>query len=237
MTGTGATDIPPNESQNDMQTAVSSQPVSGRILDESIEEEVNEGRRSPCNLITHETVEVDYDADPAFVGVDLSSLNPTAMRQPLTTQRAIQAAIAAVPMLEPPPKPSSYLHRPKMTVTAKSAAAGGGFKNQAGSATLRPLRSCQNAGGPAAKQRCRAACSMNGQGIFKLPPPCLILLLLALLCNISFRYTIGSCGLGKGTLESFIRPILKPGFSGNRSGIKPGWPAPNMAGLMDSTSD
>ncbi|KAJ7726231.1 hypothetical protein B0H16DRAFT_1780652 [Mycena metata] len=52
--------------------------------------------------ITHETVEVDYNTDP-FVGVDLSSFNPTAMRQQLTTQRAVQAAIAAVPNLEPPP--------------------------------------------------------------------------------------------------------------------------------------
>ncbi|KAJ7016861.1 hypothetical protein C8F04DRAFT_1280497 [Mycena alexandri] len=52
--------------------------------------------------ITHEPVEVDYDTDP-FVGVDLSSFNPTAMRQQLTTQRAVQAVIAAVPNLAPPP--------------------------------------------------------------------------------------------------------------------------------------
>ncbi|KAJ7678102.1 hypothetical protein DFH06DRAFT_1422622 [Mycena polygramma] len=52
--------------------------------------------------ITHETVEVDYNTDP-FVGVDLASFNPTAMRQQLATQRTIEAAIAAVPTLEPPP--------------------------------------------------------------------------------------------------------------------------------------
>ncbi|KAJ7161577.1 hypothetical protein C8R46DRAFT_1037773 [Mycena filopes] len=52
--------------------------------------------------ITHETVEVDYDADP-FVGVDISSFNPTAMRQQLTAEHTIQAAIAAVPSFEPPP--------------------------------------------------------------------------------------------------------------------------------------
>lgn len=39
----------------------------------------------------------------AFVGVDISSFNPTAMRQQLSTERTIQASIAAVPNLEPPP--------------------------------------------------------------------------------------------------------------------------------------
>ncbi|KAJ7509382.1 hypothetical protein B0H11DRAFT_2217126 [Mycena galericulata] len=52
--------------------------------------------------ITHETVEVNYDADP-FVGVDMSSFNPTVMRQQLSTECTIQAAIAAVPNIEPPP--------------------------------------------------------------------------------------------------------------------------------------
>ncbi|KAJ7648836.1 hypothetical protein B0H17DRAFT_1215514 [Mycena rosella] len=52
--------------------------------------------------ITHEPVEVDYTADP-LLGVDLSSFNPMAMRQQLDARRAVQAAIAAVPNLEPPP--------------------------------------------------------------------------------------------------------------------------------------
>ncbi|KAJ7182070.1 hypothetical protein C8R46DRAFT_1344713 [Mycena filopes] len=52
--------------------------------------------------IMRDIVEVDYNADP-FVGVDLASFNPTAMRHELATQRTIEAAIAAVPTLEPPP--------------------------------------------------------------------------------------------------------------------------------------
>ncbi|KAJ7152120.1 hypothetical protein C8R46DRAFT_484877 [Mycena filopes] len=52
--------------------------------------------------IMHEIVEVDYNTDP-FVGVDLASFNPTAMCHELATQRTIEAAIAAVPTLEPPP--------------------------------------------------------------------------------------------------------------------------------------
>ncbi|KAJ7193656.1 hypothetical protein GGX14DRAFT_577110 [Mycena pura] len=52
--------------------------------------------------ITHEPVEVNYAADP-LVGVDLSSFNPTAMRQQLRAQRAVYTASAAIPSLEPAP--------------------------------------------------------------------------------------------------------------------------------------
>ncbi|KAF7310618.1 hypothetical protein HMN09_00604600 [Mycena chlorophos] len=52
--------------------------------------------------VTHDAIEVDYTADP-FVGTDISSFNPTAMRQQSATRRAIQAVIAAIPNREPSP--------------------------------------------------------------------------------------------------------------------------------------
>ncbi|KAJ7511032.1 hypothetical protein B0H11DRAFT_2402639 [Mycena galericulata] len=53
------------------------------------------GAYQPERVVTHFLA--------AFVGVDMSSFNPMAMRQQLSTERTIQAAIAAVPNLEPPP--------------------------------------------------------------------------------------------------------------------------------------
>ncbi|KAJ7066294.1 hypothetical protein C8F01DRAFT_1228372 [Mycena amicta] len=90
--------------------------------------------------ITHEPIEVDYSADP-LVGVDLSSFNPMAMRQQSDARRTIQAAIAAIPDLEPlvqlevPTLPQSA---PQQTILAFTSATQDG--NYESSELARPAK-------------------------------------------------------------------------------------------------
>ncbi|KAJ7191469.1 hypothetical protein GGX14DRAFT_578924 [Mycena pura] len=65
--------------------------------------------RGGVRAITHEPVEVDYAAD-SLVSVDMSSFNPSAMRQQLAAQRAVYAAIAATPNLELAPVQLKEFH-------------------------------------------------------------------------------------------------------------------------------
>ncbi|KAJ7683985.1 hypothetical protein B0H17DRAFT_1137392 [Mycena rosella] len=109
--------------------------------------------------IIHEAVEVDYTAD-SLLGVDLYSFNLMAMHQQLDARHAVQAAIAAVPNLKPPPVqlevqpvPQTEPHQTVLVFT--SAEQDGDYELREIARPTKKVRPAVEQGNPTAKRQGR----------------------------------------------------------------------------------